>query len=123
MDENLKNEWANYIDNMLDSYMITTDSTELEDDIRLSDDFHETIKEDLIDHGFDEDEAYNIINWRFSPTLKYKLLAYLYMITGPFTTIEDLKSIIIGSFYSDFEDFTSEDLDNIYSQKDKIDAM
>ena len=45
------------------------------------------------------------------------------MITGPFTTMEDLKSIIIGSFYSDFEDFTSEDLDNIYNQKDKIDAM
>lgn len=124
MDNNLKIEWANYVDNMLDSYLIINEPTALSDDeIKLSDEFHEMIEEDLLDHGFDEDETYAIINWRLTLTLKYKLLAYLYIITGPFDTIEELKDVIIGSFYSDYKEFTQEDIENIYKQRDKIDAM
>lgn len=121
MEQNLKNEYNNYIDSLLDVFMVSRDIYDMsEDEVRESPFFHMYIEEDLKDHGFDDTEIYAIRKGKFNKTLAYKMLAYIYSMYGQYNNIDDLKSIIIGSFYSDIEDFSEEDLINIYNQGFKI---
>ncbi len=81
----------------------------------------DTIKEDLWDKGFSEEEYDEIIAKDTNDEAAYKFLAYTFMLINPFDSIKDLKKLIKNDTDCELSDFTMQDIQKIFEASKTID--
>ena len=118
--ENLRLEFNNYINDMANSYIGST-GKQL-DDVIYEPDFLDQIQQDLEDKGFTAEEASGIaMNSFLNEDVEYRMLAYLYALYNGYENINELKEIIAVDSLSIFTDFTEEEIEKIFKAKERVD--
>lgn len=123
---NLKNEFDYYIECMAQSYIdMLAEKGKVGvavEDIINDKEFIEQIENDLEDKGFASEEASSIATNSFkNEDVKYRVLAYCYLMYDDFDSIEKLKDIIENDSYSDLSEFTDEELTKILEASERVD--
>ncbi len=123
---NLKLEFDYYIECLAQSYIdMLTEQGKIGiavDDICNDKEFLDQIQNDLEDKGFTAEEAAAMANNTFSTEdVKYRALAYCYLMYDDFDSIEKLKDIIENDSYSDLNEFTDEELNKILEASERVD--
>ena len=91
------------------------------------DKFINALREDLEDKGFTLNEIITILCLsKTEPSsipadIGYKALAYFIMLEHPFDTVEELKTVISNSPYSNYKNYTDDDFDAILDASENID--
>lgn len=120
IEENLRLEFNNYINDMASSYIGSTGKQI--DDVIYEPDFLDQIQQDLEDKGFTAEEASGIaMNSFLNEDVEYRMLAYLYALYNDYVNINELKEIITVDSLSIFTDFTEEEIEKIFKAKEKVD--
>jgi hypothetical protein len=120
LQENLRHEVNYYLECMANSYI--GDTGKCFDDVIFDADFIEQLEQDLEDKGFTENEATEVYCGTYSKDItKYKILAYCYKLYDGFETVEELKQIIRESDESRIEDFTEEEIQQIFEASKLVD--
>lgn len=118
--ENLRLEFNNYINDMANTYIGSTGKQI--DDVIYEPDFIDQVQEDLEDKGFTPEEASGIaMNSFLNEDVEYRMLAYLYALYNGYEDIDELKEIIAVDSLSVFTDFTEEEIEKIFKAKDRVD--
>ena len=118
--ENLRLEFNNYINDMANSYIGSTGKQI--DDVIYEPDFLDQIQQDLEDKGFTAEEASGIaMNSFLNEDVEYRMLAYLYALYNGYENINELKEIIAVDSLSIFTDFTEEEIEKIFKAKERVD--
>lgn len=118
--ENLRLEFNNYINDMANSYIGSTGKQI--DDVIYEPDFLDQIQQDLEDKGFTAEEASGIaMNSFLNEDVEYRMLAYLYALYNGYENINELKEIIAVDSLSVFTDFTEEEIEKIFKAKERVD--
>jgi len=123
---NLKNEFNYYIECMAQSYIdMLAEKGKVGvavEDIINDKEFIEQIENDLEDKSFTAEEASSIAANTFkNEDVKYRVLAYCYLMYDDFDSIEKLKDIIENDSYSDLSEFTDEELTKILEASERVD--
>ena len=118
--ENLRLEFNNYINDMANSYIGSTGKQI--DDVIYEPDFLDQVQQDLEDKGFTVEEASGIaMNSFLNEDVEYRMLAYLYALYNGYENIDELKEIIAVDSLSIFTDFTEEEIEKIFKAKERVD--
>jgi len=118
--ENLRLEFNNYINDMASSYIGSTGKQI--DDVIYEPDFLDQVQQDLEDKGFTAEEASGIaMNSFLNEDVEYRMLAYLYALYNGYENIDELKEIIAVDSLSVFTDFTEEEIEKIFKAKERVD--
>lgn len=118
--ENLRLEFNNYINDMANSYIGSTGKQI--DDVIYEPDFLDQIQQDLEDKGFTAEEASSIaMNSFLNEDVEYRMLAYLYALYNGYENIDELKEIIAVDSLSISTDFTEEEIEKIFKAKERVD--
>ena len=118
--ENLRLEFNNYINDMASSYIGSTGKQI--DDVIYEPDFLDQVQQDLEDKGFTAEEASGIaMNSFLNEDVEYRMLAYLYALYNGYENIDELKEIIAVDSLSISTDFTEEEIEKIFKAKERID--
>lgn len=118
--ENLRLEFNNYINDMATSYIGSTGKQI--DDVIYEPDFLDQVQQDLEDKGFTAEEASGIaMNSFLNEDVEYRMLAYLYALYNGYENIDELKEIIAVDSLSISTDFTEEEIEKIFKAKERVD--
>lgn len=91
------------------------------------DKFINAVREDLEDKGFTLNEIITILclskteSSSIPADIGYKALAYFIMLEHPFDTVEELKTVISNSPYSNYKNYTDDDFNAILDASEDID--
>lgn len=116
--QNLKKELNKYIDDVVDDIIADLDMSE--DEIYYSNELKDTIEEELTKKGFSKEEAQEVSIKSLSNETAYKFLSYAYQLYNDYHTVDELKKIITDFSESNIEDFTDEDINQIYKYSLKL---
>lgn len=120
IEENLRLEFNNYINDMASSYIGSTGKQI--DDVIYEPDFLDQVQQDLEDKGFTAEEASGIaMNSFLNEDVEYRMLAYLYALYNGYENIDELKEIIAVDSLSISTDFTEEEIEKIFKAKERVD--